>query len=30
VKQNTPEWVLLRIFAFTSSASDSLLAEVEK
>jgi hypothetical protein len=30
VKQNTPEWVLLRIFAFTSSTSDSLLAEVEK
>jgi hypothetical protein len=30
VKQNTPEWFLLRAFAFTSSASDNLLAEVKK
>ena len=30
VKQNTPEWFLLQTFAFTSSASDNLLAEVKK
>jgi hypothetical protein len=30
VKQNTPEWFLMRIFSCTSSASDNLLAEVKK
>jgi len=30
VKYNTPKWFLLCTFAFTSSASDSLLAELKK
>jgi hypothetical protein len=30
VKQNTPEWFLMRIFSCTSSASDKLLAEVKQ
>jgi hypothetical protein len=30
VRHNTSEWFLLHTFAFTSSASDILLAEVKK
>ncbi len=30
IKQNTPEWFLLRTFSFTSSTSDYLLAEAKK
>jgi hypothetical protein len=30
LKQNTPEWFLLRTFSFTSSTSDHFLVELKK